>query len=111
MKTITIVRSRWLRNNGMSAQSVLLDEQGRKCCLGFAICQISKLPKERLLDKMCPRDVFAKESFLTDEDLWDNELATDAMAINDYYGITEAEREKKLTNLFRKHGFKLRFVD
>lgn len=115
MKKFTVKRSRWARG-GNNGKSRLLNEDGNKCCLGFAICQISKhIPVERLLNMGCPNNVFSKESFLTyvDEDgiVNDNLLADYAMAINDDHLMLDKMREQELKKLFREHKIIIKFVD
>ena len=112
MKTITINRKKWVRGD-IGGWSALLNSNGNRCCLGFAVCQISRLTFETIDGKCEPNDVLRKPSFLTEIDeegiLQNNKLAYMAMNINDDCGITEKVREKKLIKLFKEHGFKLVF--
>jgi len=119
MKTITVKRSKWARG-GKNGDARLLNHDECMCCLGFAICQISKhVSKLKMLDRLMPDDVFKGESFLTkmNRDAFDekvivnNDLAGEAAKINDHESISGHVREQKLKKLFKKHGFKIVFVD
>jgi hypothetical protein len=113
MKTITIKRSKWL-NGDRECVSVLMDKNEHMCCLGFAIHQVTKCKKSRLLNLATPYKFFRGDSFLTDatpDGVNNNFLAMDAIVINDDKSILGLEREEKLRKLFKKNGYKLKFVD
>lgn len=124
MKTIKIKRSKWLRgDNKPPVRSILCDPfTEHKCCLGFALNQIYKIPTKLMMGMACPMDVCKTENsfvrkaknsnlLLSPTGYVDTELSCQAMEINDDHIITDEEREQKLTTLFKKHGFKLIFVD
>lgn len=113
MKKFTVKRSKWARG-GMNGHSRLLNIEGCMCCLGFATNQISRIPKDKLANRSCPEDVFEKQSTFTTMDskcVVDNELSINAININDDRILTEKMREKRLTELFRKHKINVKFVD
>lgn len=56
MKKVTVNRSRWLFG-GTPGISVLRDEEGRSCCLGFAMAQVCGLRYGRLEELSAPSDV------------------------------------------------------
>ena len=119
MKEFTVRRSKWVRGDGINGDARLLNSNNCMCCLGFAICQITKMPQEELMDKRMPSHVFTRKSFLTETTqrltggsfVSDNELANDASLINDNSVITDAVRETELKKIFRKHGIKINFKD
>ena len=114
MKRFTVRRSTWVRG-GEGGDAQLLNGQGNMCCLGFAICQISKcIPIKQLKGAGYPDEVFKRESFLTvmdDGDVADNALTTKAASINDDTSISDTVRERRLTKLFRQHNIIVKFVD
>jgi hypothetical protein len=117
MKKFTVRRSKWARGRE-GGDAKLLNKQGNMCCLGFAACQISRIPKKKLLNAGTPEEVFKGESFLTDIERYDGEisicdntLTETAIGINDSLTLTDEDREKQLKALFRKHGVIVKFVD
>lgn len=98
----------------------MCDANGKMCCLGFAANQISRISKNAMYMNYEPSQIYEKKSFLVDfistEDLHHSEIVNNhftnkAIAINDDIGITDSEREDRLTKLFAKNGIKLEFVD
>lgn len=112
-----IDRQRWAR--GGQEATKLCDIDGKMCCLGFAANQISRLTKNELLNHEVPEEVYSKASFLTRlvESPWgdlqtkDNELAENAIGINDNMYLTESEREKLLIELFDEHDIDVTFYN
>lgn len=117
MKSFTVRRKKWARG-GKNGEAALLNQDGNMCCLGFAACQISRIRRSELADEGEPQNVYKDKSFLTDVERYDdnvdvtnNDLASKAMTINDNEKLSENEREKRLTKLFRKHNIIIKFVD
>jgi hypothetical protein len=98
----TWVRGRYLMQMGMSA---LLNQEGNMCCLGF-LGEACGVPKEKMLYRVVP-------SSLPDElgDMYPKVNGwSEFMFANDRYDTTDAEKEKELRQLAKKHGFRFRFV-
>jgi hypothetical protein len=118
MKSFTVRRKKWARG-GINGEAALLNDEGCMCCLGFAACQISRIPKTILFDEGEPNGVYKSNSFLTvlekleddSTEVSNNDLANRAMAINDDTDISDKMREAKLKRLFRKHKIIINFVD
>jgi hypothetical protein len=118
-----VQRSKWLR--GKEDGTVLLDQHGCMCCLGFVAKQCG-VTDYNLLDSGLPSSMGLSEG---DEDAqriggvlltpqryssspgsWrDADLVEVAVEINDSTTLTDDEREARLTALFAKHGYTLRF--
>lgn len=114
MKTITIDRKKWLRGQDESGRTNKLWDKSRKagCCLGHVIHQTSKLSWKKLDGEYDPQCVMKKDSLLTymfDGGVENNDLALEAMEINDNHFINDKLREKRLIKLFEKHNIKLVF--
>ena len=115
MKTVTVRRSTWVRGS-IGGQSLLLNHDGNMCCLGFAICQVSRHIRLCGLKGVGdPQKVFARASFLTQRneygEVLNNKFSNKAIEINDSNEISEKQREARLKRLFRANGIKLTFVD
>lgn len=112
MRTITIDRKKWVRGN-LNGESALLNDDGCRCCLGFAVCQITKLPLIAIQGMGDPEQVFAGQSFLTElnEDgcVVNNHLTNRAIKINDDVLISERVREYRLARLFKGYDIKIVF--
>lgn len=109
-KTVTVRRSEWARG-GRNGDARLLNTNGCMCCLGFAICQITKIKKSDIDGEKMPEEVFNRKSFLTEEDGCNNSFAEEASFINDTKDLLEKHREKKLKDLFKKNDINLKFID
>lgn len=95
--------------------TILENGAGYRCCLGFVGSQLG-IPDAVLRDNGCPDTCNEADSKLVPVlcETWtygvaDNALARDAMSINDCDKLTRDEREKKLIELFAKHGHELTF--
>lgn len=108
MKTYYVSRKKWLR--GQANKSVLLNDLGERCCLGF-VGQQCGMADEFLLDRLAPRaDDFSDWPEWMMEDGHDRSGAcVDAMRLNDNPTLSNHERESKLRALFRKHGDRIVF--
>lgn len=125
MKTVTIDRSKWVRNisedvvvkNGNECGSKtaavlgdtnLLNDDGNMCCLGF-ICNQAGVPKTLLNNQGFPYSVEHKRvpKYLVENGSNTN-LTYQAIQINDTF-MDGKTRERKLKALFKDH-VKLEFV-
>jgi hypothetical protein len=98
---------------------------GKQCCLGFACrasgFKVSEIQGHGMLSDIDDLETLKKQAavfpilgklFKVDKhDLADNsKLAYDAAGINDDIMLSDKQREKKLTTLFKKHGVAIEFV-
>ena len=112
--SFVIVRSKWLRGS----EGVLLDDSGKKCCLGFyaTSCEIKD---EDILGVPSPASLINNKSVIWETkllELYNNYYrptggCRDAILMNDDLGISEADREEDLIDTFNSMGIKLTFVD
>lgn len=110
MKKFTVRRSKWLR--GEDAGS-LLNDAGKMCCLGFAVNQICRVPKKKLLNYCTPSSVLGseKETPFTLVGGVDRHFIKQAVEINDCSLTPDKVREESLTKLFKENGIKVTFKD
>lgn len=114
MKKFTVRRSKWLRGKG---DGYLLNDEGKMCCLGFAVNQICKVPKKKLLDTFRPCDVLesTKETTFTtisyENVIIDKHFVEEAIEVNDDSTISDSGREELLTEIFKENGIKVTFKD
>lgn len=136
MTVLKIIRDEWARggNNGLSS---LLNDDGNKCCLGFAALQITGLTENQIRGyrefSEFPSELFDKldtdgapfcevyEGEYSYDNTIENTIFHDqAIKINDYrlgslvyadiFTIkSEADREKLLIELFKEYGIKVQF--
>jgi hypothetical protein len=102
-KVITIDREKWLRG---SWKSSLLNSEGKMCCLGMAARQCGFEEKD-ILQKDSPASI-DWTPFLNRTG-GNNRLTMTMMSWNDKTIYTDAQREKKLTELFKRMGVTLKF--
>lgn len=115
IKSFTIDRKIWLRGVG-SEKSMLMDEDGKKCCLGIygTACGISDV---NLLGKRDPAHeggrikgfgswLFKKAS---NSDYWVSEACRQLMCDNDNVSLIQSRREALIKAGFAKAGIKVRF--
>jgi len=125
MKSFTVTRSKWARGdyrdeNGMYTSLVTL--KGDMCCLGFGMIQLDKIPKKDLLKLGTPDRYFYLHAKSKKGDSCvlvrkyedgygyiNNQLAIDAMKINDDKYITDEVRENKLTTRFKIDNIEVKF--
>ena len=118
-RKVNINRAGWV-NGRHGHASALLNSYGEKCCLGFAIHQITRCPLRKLQDetydtgKLDPTDFFTRRSFLTDLDgsgeVCNNAFADRAIEINDDCNLSDTEREAQLITLFKENDITLTFT-
>lgn len=116
IKTLTIKRSEWGRGpftlSGGGPRR-LLNLEGFKCCLGFFSLACG-VPAKEILGASGPDNLKKDDQEKIPQLVFLEEhtaLTIEAVKINDDPFIEEAEREQKLSELFRKKGVKLKFVD
>lgn len=117
-KVFTVKRSKWARkdsDNLLMGRSELLNSRGNMCCLGFVCNQLGideahleRIPTPRRLLSELRKKI--KDYPFLDEG-FNSALSKDAMKINDNPGLPSPEKEKQLTELFKKNGLTLNFVD
>lgn len=120
LKELTIVRSLWSR--GATSSSLLLDANGKRCCIGF-LCTALEFSDRRILNHSVvldlAEDLTEAEKLMemrivgkyVDGKLYTIDWINGAYGINDASGIDDEERESKLKKLFEDHGVELVFVD
>jgi len=112
-----VYRDTWLRGRTDSALHI----QGQRCCLGFLGLACGYTDEEMDMSAT-PDDVCflgnrwpkALVSLMEDEEsaaFCDSHLCSQIMGENDGGGVTEAEREARLTALFAKGGIEVEFRD
>lgn len=116
-KEFVVKRSKWLRGPQPSdGVSMLLNDEGLMCCLGFVSEQCG-VPRKELLHRRSPADLTDGYAPIRDllldghEHDWDrnSDLAARAIAINDGWLASEEVRESELIRLFAENGYTLRF--
>lgn len=120
-----IDRSKWrsgmLGDNakGIGEETLLLNDKGGMCCLGFVSEQCG-VPRKLLFGAPEPRALVEEEDvvdlenvllyFDDDLDIWQNTVLTNrAMVINDDEFTTSQEKEKQLITLFKENGHTIKF--
>lgn len=112
IKVFTVYRDSWLRG---TTAGVLLDEDGRRCCVGFYARQAYHSPDSRLrhvADMESLSDQYAdgnrKVSMLNDDE---NFCQEEIYSTNDTRRINDDAREAQLTEAFANLGITVHFVD
>jgi hypothetical protein len=118
MKKLVINRKKWLR--GPDRDSMLLDDHGRMCCLGFAARQLCGAKPKDIRGHSSPAskpDVFETDlAWLIKKSrglpIQDSTVGNHLMSINDQSeGITDAKRERRIAAIFKKKGVRVTFVN
>lgn len=123
---LIIDRAKW-RTGGISylnlnytgeGSTLLLNEEGFMCCLGFR-CHQMGVPEEDLLGSPTPDslselydipDLIEKVGLFCDFSVYrDTRFTQDAVNINDNTGLSSKEREKAITKHFKKIGVTVEF--
>lgn len=128
-QTFVVAREKWMR--GGSSDTALLTLDGMRCCLGFVAAQCG-IADDRITTIAEPLDIDDALGLVPDENAkhplvelsreldddgycsvsaQNTELSGDAIEINDSPSIDDAEREKRLSAAFTKHGYAIEFVD
>jgi hypothetical protein len=111
---------RWVRGRYKKyGRSCLLNEKGNRCCLGFVakvlgyrdgsiqtLLAPAKILETRQSNVLCDvqeteRGVFVRNSVFSAE----------AMGLNDYASIDDAERRRRLVVLGKEHGVEFEFIN
>lgn len=111
-KEIIIDRSKWRTgadscNSTGTGSTLLLNDEGYKCCLGFVTQQATK---KAIKNKLSPASCGYNVPDLTINGA-NTTLTSEAMRINDSVKTTPEEKEKALKKLFKNNSrYKLKFV-
>lgn len=116
IKTV-VDRRTWLRGPyALGGVSVLLNEDGMRCCLGFRLA-LAGLSNDALAGQHEPgdfADFTGMPPWLTqrEEDYGasTSDVAYQAMSYNDDTDIDDAERERLITDIFARNGEEIEFV-
>lgn len=115
---LTIKRSKWYRGNG-EVESMLLNENGKMCCLGFLAIKCN-LKKKEIRWQPSPIDVFRDGAQFTsntfakliDEGKYFNSpISVQLMSANDDAYIKGSKRESLIKKLMGKIGVDVRFIE
>lgn len=111
-KKFTIERSTWRAGKYGDYQvgagrTELLNDQGYMCCLGQVLLQ-SGLAEHQIKNKETPYGTRIENFLCTG--INNTRLAIDAMEINDDKNLTTPQREQRLIELFKQHGYTLEFI-
>ncbi len=124
---VIIDRSKWrcggvhhnhttrIKNAHGSHATALLNQDGYKCCLGFACNQLGNIPDEDMLCSVSPASLYNPFwegtciPYLTSKTGENTLLTKEAMKINDDTGLSRASRETALKSIFAMAGVKLTF--
>lgn len=111
IKKFRINRKTWLRG---TLNSCLLNEDGKKCCLGF-YSLARGLNKRDIVNKFEPSELTKDDnSFMLPElccDAGDSKIASRLMCINDNSNTTDKVKEKAIKNNFKKLGVEVEFYN
>ena len=125
IEKLTINRKRWLRGQ---KDSVLRNEEGLMCCLGF-YCLLKKFKISDIFNRSAPEEVLKRTRvdvinkttklgrLLIDNDneegkiINNNEVCNDLMICNDNTDISDKQRERRITQLFKKINVEVKFVN
>lgn len=118
----TIDRAKWLRgeikeNTGVDGGSCLRDIHGNMCCLGFYL-QACRISNNRLKNHITPKElaILPKQAewLISPETAFrhDSNAAAHLMQTNDHVEQSPIDRwrEKKIRELFKEQGIKVKFV-
>ena len=113
-KEIVINRAKWRTASHGEGPTILLNDEGYKCCLGFLVGQTTKCKiKEFAYPSECSRPPKEFEPERTTR-AWGGEhcLENLAIRINDNYNLTDKQREEQLIKLFSQKSklYRLKFV-
>lgn len=110
---LVIDRLTWLRGGPM-CESKLLDRHGKMCCLGFYAIAKGATP-DQIREVTSPMALAHGGVVLTDllvGDYYHNTLTcNDLMRANDNCVDNEAERERSLTELFKRINVNVTFIN
>lgn len=108
---LTIRRKKWLRG---TKTSVLRNENGSMCCLGF-YARKCNIPASKLVGLGEPFELVEMGlkalPGLFDKFGASTKLCTQLISENDERGIELGERENRIKSLFKKIGVNVKFTD
>lgn len=107
---LVIDRKTWLR--GESNSALLRPSDQKMCCVGF-YCLALGLTREQILGKPWPYkgETELPESAQWLQAHWENNPDCELAQINDRSGISDAQREPKIAEIFARHGVEVEFVN
>lgn len=111
MKTVRINRAKWANASNDASPTLCSYHKTKnesRCCLGFAVNQLCRIPYFNLEDESLPSDLEQLGFTGPNLDLL-KKLENQAVRLNDSNKITNKKREQKLIALFNKHNIKLEF--
>ena len=109
MKEIVIRRRMWGR--GTPGGSLRRVDTGKQCCLGF-VCRALGVPRKVIADVAMPYGIADDYCARLPKWLLSSTHTSDvvkAANINDGRDITDVERERRITAIFKKHGLRAVF--
>lgn len=122
MRKVRINRAKWrsgdCSHGGNSAyqsgygDTALINDEGFRCCLGFAACQLGKISLKSILNLSTPEElprVITPLSERTEYGVRDTRFTTTCIEINDDQDITQKQRESKLKRKFKTKNIQLEF--
>lgn len=115
MKKIRINRAKWRTGDGSIystgiGESLLVNSDYNKCCLGFITCQVSKRKLDDILELGMPMELDFHVKYLnkekelysmSDYKYMDTDLSQKAQLINDSPDTTPQEKELAIKELFK----------
>jgi hypothetical protein len=126
VKSFEISRATWYRGKG-DANSLLLNAEGNKCCLGFYAkacgfedeqithaptpCQIKNISSIKADDVWRTILLKPNKNSLSYKAISDSDIGNLLMTVNDDIYIGDAERETRIINIFATHGIEVMFKD
>jgi len=131
MDKLIIDRKRWARGKPADGRGVnyLLSHDGSLCCLGFCMAQMG-VPAEALLAEGCPNEVVSNhpgqfyrvrdvlvhkhdrdDAQYAGQEFTDSLTADSAIDANDDDSVTDEVREQEVSDIFKRHGIAVTFVD
>lgn len=111
MKKLVISVKRWLR--GGKAESVLRNESGSMCCLGF-LARDCGASVNNILNKSTPMvtaDINWPKGILTNDSFggYDSTITNQIVTVNDHESLPLKQKQSELKQLFLKIGYRLTF--
>lgn len=121
MKQLIIDRSKW-RTGGRKydashGKTLLLNEEGNMCCLGFYCLQLGKLDENEIIDIGLPEDLVRGDlnadmlHLVHENDLRNTIFTTKAIEINDAKLLTNEQREKAIQEHFKQIDLEVVFTN
>lgn len=121
MRSVRINRAKWRAGQDSHdpkkscgyGDTLLINDEGFKCCLGFACQQLSRKPINFIIGRGEPEQTGLVISPFTKRDkngdAVNTPLVDEAISINDSYATTLKSKEKALIKLFAKYDLDLEF--